>query len=156
MARRYTVILTPEVEEGGWSVTVPALPGCVTQGETREEALENAREAIAGYLEELVLNGEKIPIEDDVPVLETVQVQTLAPGVAIARRYAVLLHQDREMGGWWVSVPSLPGCFTQGATREEALEHAEEVIAGHVEALEACSHSVPIDDVLPELRSVQV
>lgn len=74
MARRYTVVLTPEAEEGGWSVSVPSLPGCVTQGETKEEALANAREAIAGYLEELAMHGEDLPVEDGAPVIETVQV----------------------------------------------------------------------------------
>jgi predicted RNase H-like HicB family nuclease len=46
----FTVILE-ECEEGGYTVTCPALPGCVTEGDTYEEALQNAREAIAGYLE---------------------------------------------------------------------------------------------------------
>jgi len=49
------VILEPS-EEGGYTVVVPALPGCISEGDTREEALENIREAIALYLE---------PIEDD-------------------------------------------------------------------------------------------
>lgn len=51
---------------------------------------------------------------------------------------------------------SSPGCFTQGATRDEALERAEEAIAGHVEALEARGYPVPVDDVLPELCTVEV
>lgn len=74
----------------------------------------------------------------------------------MARQYAVLLTQDPETGWWVVTVPSLPGCFTQGATTEEALERAEEAIAGHVEALEARGYPVPVDDVLPELRTVQI
>ena len=45
----YLVRLIPE-EEGGYSVLVPGLPGCVSQGETREEALENVRIAIEEYL----------------------------------------------------------------------------------------------------------
>jgi predicted RNase H-like HicB family nuclease len=44
------VILSPEAE-GGFSVAVPALPGCFSQGETEEEALANAREAAAAWLE---------------------------------------------------------------------------------------------------------
>lgn len=44
------VILSPEAE-GGFSVAVPALPGCYTQGETEAEALANAREAAEGWLE---------------------------------------------------------------------------------------------------------
>ena len=42
---RYTVLLEPE-EDGGCVVSVPALPGCISQGDTREEALANIREAI--------------------------------------------------------------------------------------------------------------
>ncbi|CCF86100.1 type II toxin-antitoxin system HicB family antitoxin [Nitrolancea hollandica] len=74
----------------------------------------------------------------------------------MARQYAVLLTQDPETGWWVVTVPSLPGCFTQGATRQEALERAEEAIAGHVAALEARGYPVPVDDVIPELCTVQV
>lgn len=40
-------------EDGYWVVEVPSLPGCISQGKTRQEALENIREAIALYLEEL-------------------------------------------------------------------------------------------------------
>jgi predicted RNase H-like HicB family nuclease len=47
---RLKVLLAPE-PEGGFSVAVPALPGCFTQGETEEEALANAREAAAAWLE---------------------------------------------------------------------------------------------------------
>lgn len=43
-------------EEGGYTVYVPALPGCISEGDTREEALENIKEALALYLE---------PVEDD-------------------------------------------------------------------------------------------
>ena len=49
---KFNVILAP-AEEGGYNVSVPALEGCFTQGETEEEALENAKEAILCYLEGL-------------------------------------------------------------------------------------------------------
>ena len=58
--REYEVVRTPEAE-GGFSVTVPALPGCTTQGETREEALSMIREAIEVYIESLVAHGDPIP-----------------------------------------------------------------------------------------------
>ncbi|MBI2906203.1 MAG: type II toxin-antitoxin system HicB family antitoxin [Chloroflexi bacterium] len=61
--RRYTIILEPDPEEGGYTVTVPALPGCVTQGETVEESIERAKEAIAGYIESLEAHGERVPEE---------------------------------------------------------------------------------------------
>lgn len=46
----FTVLLRPDPWDGGYTVTVPALPGCVTDGTTIDEALERAREAIALYL----------------------------------------------------------------------------------------------------------
>ena len=58
----YTVVLETE-RDGGFVVSVPALPGCFTQAETRADALKNAREAIAVYLEELRARGDEIPIE---------------------------------------------------------------------------------------------
>jgi predicted RNase H-like HicB family nuclease len=58
---RLKVILHPE-KGGGYSVAVPALPGCYTQGETVEEALANAREAAEGVLE--VLN-ERQPFDPE-------------------------------------------------------------------------------------------
>ncbi len=61
------VILEPS-EDGGFTVIVPALPGCISEGDTREEALQNIREAIELYLD---------PVEDDVslsPKAEQVEV----------------------------------------------------------------------------------
>jgi len=65
--RTYRILLTPE-EEGGFSVSVPALPGCFTQGETIEEAIEMAKEAITLYVESLEEDGEPVP--DDSRSLE--------------------------------------------------------------------------------------
>ncbi|MBV8695416.1 MAG: type II toxin-antitoxin system HicB family antitoxin [Ktedonobacteraceae bacterium] len=65
--RRYTIILHPDTEEGGYTVTVPTLPGCVTQGETLEEAIVMAKDAIRLYLETLAAEGEPLPEERDHP-----------------------------------------------------------------------------------------
>ena len=59
---KYTAILIPE-EEGGYSVEVPALPGCYTQGDTKEEAISMAKEAIELYLESCQAHNELIPQE---------------------------------------------------------------------------------------------
>lgn len=60
---QYTVILYPEPDEGGYSVIVPTLPGCVTQGETLEEAIAMAKDAIRLHVETLQAEGEPIPEE---------------------------------------------------------------------------------------------
>ena len=59
--REYTVVLTPDPEQGGYTVTVPALPGCITEGDTYENALAMAQDAIRLYIESLVAHGEPIP-----------------------------------------------------------------------------------------------
>ena len=59
----YTVILDPDEDGRGYTVLVPTLPGCVTQGSTREEAIERAKEAIAAYIESLEADGEPVPKE---------------------------------------------------------------------------------------------
>jgi len=57
---KFRILISPD-EDGVFVATVPSLPGCVSQGTTRAEALVNVREAIAGYLESLRERGEPIP-----------------------------------------------------------------------------------------------
>ena len=54
-------VLIEQDEDGLFVAEVPSLPGCISQGRTRDEALSNVREAIAGYLESLEAHGEPIP-----------------------------------------------------------------------------------------------
>jgi predicted RNase H-like HicB family nuclease len=63
----YTIILYPDLEEGGYTVTVPALPGCITQGETLEEAIAMAKDAIRLHIESLIADGEPVPEEHEHP-----------------------------------------------------------------------------------------
>jgi len=64
---RFKVVLEPS-DEGGFTIYVPALPGCISEGETVEEALQNIREAIELYLE---------PVEDDWVLDEQALVQEI-------------------------------------------------------------------------------
>ncbi|HEU65454.1 MAG TPA: type II toxin-antitoxin system HicB family antitoxin [Chloroflexi bacterium] len=51
-------------EEGGYTVYVPSLPGCISEGDTEKEALANIKEAIELYIESLQADGEPIPSEE--------------------------------------------------------------------------------------------
>jgi predicted RNase H-like HicB family nuclease len=62
------IILEPS-EEGGYTAIVPSLPGCISEGDTKEEALKNIREAIELYLE---------PIEDDEAFAQNAEMVELA------------------------------------------------------------------------------
>jgi predicted RNase H-like HicB family nuclease len=59
---RYTVILEQEAD-GGYVATVPALPGCVSQGDTRDEVMRNIREAADLYVEDCIAAGDPVPTE---------------------------------------------------------------------------------------------
>lgn len=57
---KYRVLIEPD-EDGVFVAEVPVLPGCVSQGASREDALKNVREAISLYLESLREHGEPVP-----------------------------------------------------------------------------------------------
>jgi len=62
------IVLEPS-DEGGFTVHVPSLPGCISEGDTREEAMENIKEAISLYLE---------PVDDDMQFGSEAQVMEIA------------------------------------------------------------------------------
>ncbi len=67
MVMNLKIVLEPS-EEGGYTVYVPSLPGCISEGDTKEEALANIKEAIELYLE---------PVEDDIVLEQGAMVQEL-------------------------------------------------------------------------------
>ena len=64
------VVLTKDQEDGGYVVTCPALPGCVSQGETKAEALQNIRDAIQGVLAVLNERAHKATASDQLVDVE--------------------------------------------------------------------------------------
>jgi antitoxin HicB len=77
MARFY-VYLEP-AEEGGYIVSAPALPGCATQGETKEEALAMIKDAIRGYIASLQRHGEPLPVGLETAEIAAVEVDVDPP-----------------------------------------------------------------------------
>ncbi|MCG3127242.1 MAG: hypothetical protein CHACPFDD_02100 [Phycisphaerae bacterium] len=65
---KYTVVIR-EGNESGYVATVPALPGCVSQGQTRRATLRNAKEAIETYIEALLEDGLPVPTQTDSEVV---------------------------------------------------------------------------------------
>ncbi len=69
---KFTVILLPERDPefvGYYNALVPALPGCVSYGANKEEALNNIREAIEAYVEDMEAEGEEVPQDQFEPVI---------------------------------------------------------------------------------------
>lgn len=66
------VILLPDLESGGYTVEVPSLPGCHTEGDTVEEALVNIKDAIELYESVLRDRGDEVPQEPSLIILATV------------------------------------------------------------------------------------
>ena len=73
----YTVVFEP-AEEGGYVVTVPALPGLHTEGDTFEEAQAMAADAIRCYIEGCLLDGEEVPVEHGYAITQRIPVQVRA------------------------------------------------------------------------------
>ncbi|MEK7806555.1 MAG: type II toxin-antitoxin system HicB family antitoxin [Chloroflexota bacterium] len=73
-ARQYSVVLIPNHPEQGYTVTVPALPGCVSCGDSFEEALENITDAISLYIHDCLKHGETVPDDRNLVVKVTVEV----------------------------------------------------------------------------------
>lgn len=81
--RRYTVVFLSDPDEPGFTVLVPKLPGCVSEGASLEEALVNVRDAIEGHLEAMAVIGEEVPEETCPAVIATVEIQPdLKPAAA--------------------------------------------------------------------------
>ena len=70
----YTVLLDPDPDSGTYTVTVPALPGIVTQGSSVDDAIVQAREAIQVHIEGLLADGQPIPEERERPQVVTIRV----------------------------------------------------------------------------------
>lgn len=73
---QYTAVFEPDNETGGFTVTIPTLPGCISEGDTFEEAVKNIKGAIQAYLLSLIKDGEPVPAEMERPVVGTVSVIT--------------------------------------------------------------------------------
>jgi predicted RNase H-like HicB family nuclease len=68
---QYTIVLE-EAEEGGYTATVPTLPGCISEGDTYEEALENIKDAIALYLRAVSKEVEQLRRQRTLRVAEVI------------------------------------------------------------------------------------
>ena len=79
---RYTVVLIPDPDEGGYVAYVPAIPGCVTQGETVDEALAMAADAAAGMVADMADHGEEVPLEASGALVASVEVPVSEPVTA--------------------------------------------------------------------------
>ena len=75
---KFTVLLTPDSEDGGYVAECPIIPGCVSEGDTVEEALANIKEAIEGCLETMAAHQEALP-EDQPTIVATVDVDVPKP-----------------------------------------------------------------------------
>jgi predicted RNase H-like HicB family nuclease len=73
LMRTYTIVVEPE-QDGGYFVTVPALPGCFTRGNTLDECRERAVEAIGVHIAGLEADGEPVPEKVGTPQLLAVTV----------------------------------------------------------------------------------
>ncbi len=73
---RYTVLVHPDREDGGFFATVPAVPGVVGQGETADEALRDTRESLSLMLDYLAEEGKEAPPDVEVSATRKLEMET--------------------------------------------------------------------------------
>ncbi len=71
---RFTIVLEPNYPEQGYTVRVPYLPGVVSYGNDKKEAIERAKEAITGYIQTLQKAGQPVPEESVAVELEKIEI----------------------------------------------------------------------------------
>jgi len=76
-------VLFEEQEVGGFTVTVPSLPGCISEGDTFEEAKTNIADAIKLYVEDLDADGEEIPLDNKAVYIGQIEIRLDKPLTAI-------------------------------------------------------------------------
>jgi antitoxin HicB len=79
---RYTVVMIPDEDVGGFTAFVPAIPGCVTQGETLPETLARAQDAASALLADYAEAGEDVPTEPVGTVVATIEAEVSQAVVA--------------------------------------------------------------------------
>lgn len=97
---RYTIILTPEPKPGGYSVAVPALPGCYSQGDTVDEAPANIRDAIGLHLDGMLRDGEEIPA-DVAPIVTAVDAEPTQGSRPTSQELAAIDNASAWDGRTW-------------------------------------------------------
>jgi predicted RNase H-like HicB family nuclease len=65
---------------------------------------------------------------------------------AKVREYTVILHKDDVLEGYWVEVPSLPGCVSQGKSKDEAIRNIKEAIDLHIECMREDGEEIPREE----------
>ena len=73
---QYTAIFEPDKEMGGFTVIIPSLPGCISEGDTFEKAFENIKEAASLYLETMKKERDKFPDEYSGVIIAPIQIRT--------------------------------------------------------------------------------
>lgn len=72
---QYTAVFEPDEKAGGFTATIPALPGCISEGDTFEEAAENIKEAASLYIEVMEKKNTEIPLETRGAVIAPIEVK---------------------------------------------------------------------------------
>lgn len=72
---QYTAVFEPDEKAGGFTVTIPSLPGCISEGDSFEEALENIKEAASLYIEVMQERRLEIPKEEKGIVIAPVEIR---------------------------------------------------------------------------------
>ena len=157
--RRYPIVIHKD-PDSDYGVIVPDLPGCYTWGDTVEDVLNQAVEAIKCHLGGMLIDGDAIPEPQDIayhqnnpayPEYAGGQWEEVTVAFPELRHYPVLITRKRRKH-YQLSVPDLPSCTAHGKTVTEVHAKAALAIERHMEALVLKSTAIPKPNPIAQHR----
>lgn len=115
MPKKYYFLV--EKGRGGYIATVAGLPGCCAEGIALDKLAKNTVSSIKRY----------IRTEKDIVKVDFIGVQMAGATIYARRKFAAMIERENN-GRYILSIPSLPGCFTQAETLEKLINNAREAI----------------------------
>ncbi len=127
----YPAIFTPCLEKEGYTVIVPDLPGCITEGNTLTDAIKMGTDAASGWILDELQRGNPIPSDTDYKnVLLEYDNSFVNLLILDMESYTYpAIFTEEENNQFSVVFPDLEGCYTCGDSLEDALEMAEDALA---------------------------
>lgn len=168
----YPAIFSPCIEKEGYTVTVPDLPGCVSEGSSLAEAIEMGTDAASGWVLGELEDGNSIPPATDYKALKPDADSFINLLVLDMDSYAEKYGEKAVIGGFIVlkdkysfaalltyeddsisiDFPDLPGCCPCADTTDEALKNAKEALGLHLLGMEQDGDTIPAASPITELK----
>ena len=148
MSLSYPIQLVHDQEEGDWEAQILDLPGCMSDGATPNQAVENVKDAQLGWTDVCIEDGYEVPLpytESATNIKNASQSsQVKDVDYYMSLSYPLLLVYDLDDEYWIARVPDLPGCTSDGADPNEAVENIRDAQLAWIDSCIEDGYEVPL------------